>query len=529
MYHVVNQNDDDVAGATVNANEESGTTGSDGRTSISGIDIDENNYSEPLETLVEYTVSGSDLSGGSGSHNINSGNNPEKDITVNQILNYTRNITFNLASDEAGEGHIVRDSPIAISYSGDNQTKTTSSQTATFTVTTSETNPTINYTIDVNGEGHNDKSGNFTISTSDANRTITLNANDFTGDVTYHVTNQNSEDVSGAGIATSQNKNGTTGSDGRLTLYDYVIDENTYSEPISTNNEYTISKEGIVTKTGTHNINTGTNSLEETVEEEAQGQEYTMQFRYISINGSDFINGELKVQSSYGTYTSSSSGSNGSITFTADPDETVQLYGNVSGYENNFISVVGIDSKTGSGPAQADPDNLDDSRLDVILGRSDIVNNPTWQSTLSSPGGFHRGGTLDLEVYNWNEETQAPAGSEFTDAQSTALSYVPGACNFGIYGSVVTFSGSPTVIEGEPTSSSGKVLIYTDTRFSYTNSPNSGMDGTVVVVGGTNVTSTFVESMEWLTGQGGEGYFFSGTSLTEAGESKLTYTRKFGY
>lgn len=136
---------------------------------------------------------------------------------------------------------------------------------------------------------------------------------------------------------------------------------------------------------------------------------------------------------------------------------------------------------------------------------------------------------MDLEVYDWNEETQAAAGSFFTDAQVTALSYVPGACSFGVFGNLVSFSGSPTVISGAPTSSSGKVLIYTDTRVSYTNAPNPGMDGTVVIVGSTGIGNIFVEAMEWLTGQGGESYFFSGTSMTEAGEAKIVYTTKFGY
>ena len=45
---------------------------------------------------------------------------------------FTRNVTINLVSDESGEGHLVRDSEVTLTYPGGSETKTTSTQSAVF-------------------------------------------------------------------------------------------------------------------------------------------------------------------------------------------------------------------------------------------------------------------------------------------------------------------------------------------------------------------------------------------------------------
>ena len=95
----------------------------------------------------------------------------------------------------------------------------------------------------------------------------TLVANDFSGDITYTIKDQDSQNVSGANVSASQGKSGTTNTSGNVTLTAFTIAENNYSEPVSTAISHTVSKEGYLTKNGSANINTGTNNVNETIEE----------------------------------------------------------------------------------------------------------------------------------------------------------------------------------------------------------------------------------------------------------------------
>ena len=376
IYTIRDQSDlSPIEGASVSAEGKSGTTNSSGNVTLSGFNIDENGYSEPVSTSITTTVTGTNITTKNEMHSISTGDNYKTIDVVYTPPTYSHSITFNLISSEAGEGHLVRDCDIQFTFSGGTTTLTTSGQTVTFTWDSEQETETVTYDVIVTGNGHQDIGSKQT--TVGTTRTVneTLTANNWTGDVTYHVEDQDGASVSGASVSTSQSKSGTTDGSGNLTLTGYSIDENTYSEPESTSISYTVSGDGFDDENGSHSISEGSNSKTVVVQIQSTGQEYTLSGRVISINGSDFISGTdvLRFETSFGTYYATSSGGSFTVNITASADEQVAISGNVSGYESNFISVVGKDSKTGSGPAMVDPDDLAGGSRDVILGRTDLV------------------------------------------------------------------------------------------------------------------------------------------------------------
>jgi hypothetical protein len=126
---------------------------------------------------------------------------------------------------------------------------------------------TITYDINPTGTGHQDVAAKQTSVGASKSIDETLVANDFSGDITYTIKDQDSQNVSGANVSASQGKSGTTNTSGNVTLTAFTIAENNYSEPVSTAISHTVSKEGYLTKNGSANINTGTNNVNETIEE----------------------------------------------------------------------------------------------------------------------------------------------------------------------------------------------------------------------------------------------------------------------
>jgi len=180
---------------------------------------------------------------------------------------YQHSLTITLISSEAGEGHLVRDSPIILTNSEGTKTLNTSAQTVTYHWTSEHETETITYDINPTGTGHQDVAAKQTSVGASKSIDETLVANDFSGDITYTIKDQDSQNVSGANVSASQGKSGTTNTSGNVTLTAFTIAENNYSEPVSTAISHTVSKEGYLTKNGSANINTGTNNVNETIEE----------------------------------------------------------------------------------------------------------------------------------------------------------------------------------------------------------------------------------------------------------------------
>ena len=189
------------------------------------------------------------------------GTNTKNATLVQNTYNHT--LIINLASSEAAEGHKVRDGTVTI----DGVTYAVTNQSLTRSWT--DTNPaaSVTYDINVNGVGHQDV-GPKTVSvgtTLTENRTLT--ANDFTGDVAYNVKDGVGQNVAGALVSASQSKSGTTGTNGNVTLLGFVLDENLYSEPVSTNINHAITKTGYTPKNGSASINAGANSVNEVIQQ----------------------------------------------------------------------------------------------------------------------------------------------------------------------------------------------------------------------------------------------------------------------
>jgi len=267
-YTIKDQNSQNVSGANVSASQgKSGTTNTSGNVTLTAFTIAENNYSEPVSTAISHTVSKEGYLTKNGSANINTGTNNVNETIEEVVNNYQHNLTITLISSEAGEGHLVRDSPIILTNSEGTRTLNTSGQTITYNWTSTQATENITYDINVSGSGHQDVPAKSVSVGTALTENRTLTANDWAGDITYNIKDQNSQNVSGALVATSQSKSGTTNTSGNVTLLNYIITENTFSEPLATSISHTVSKTGYTTKNGSANINTGANNVNETIEE----------------------------------------------------------------------------------------------------------------------------------------------------------------------------------------------------------------------------------------------------------------------
>ncbi len=290
-YTIKDQNSQNVSGALVTTTQsKSGTTNTSGNVTLLNYVIAENTYSEPLATTINHTVTKTGYTTKNGSANINTGTNNVNETIEEVMNNYNFSITFNLLSSEASEGHLVRDSPIVFTNSQGTRTLNTSGQTVTYNWTNTTPTETVTYDINPTGTGHQNPAAKQTSITGTKTVDETLVANDFSGDITYTIKDQDSQNVSGALVTTTQSKSGTTNTSGNVTLLNYIITENTYSEPLATTINHTVSKTGYTTKNGSANINTGTNNVQETIEEIATNN-YNENIIFANQTADEYDNG----------------------------------------------------------------------------------------------------------------------------------------------------------------------------------------------------------------------------------------------
>ena len=259
---------------------------------------------------------------------------------------YQHSLTITLISSEAGEGHLVRDSPIILTNSQGTRTLNTSGQTITYSWTSTQATENITYDINVSGSGHQDVPAKAVSIGTALTENRTLTANDWAGDITYNIKDQDSQNVSGALVSTSQSKSGTTNTSGNVTLLNYIITENTYSEPLTTNINHTVSKTGYTTKNGSANINTGTNNVQETIEEIATNN-YNENIIFANQTADEYDNGLVFIIKTLNdgqehTYNVTNTQQIQNITLNGDYDTNtqIQLY-----YTNTSAAAQGKEAK----------------------------------------------------------------------------------------------------------------------------------------------------------------------------------------
>jgi hypothetical protein len=254
-----------IEGAAITtAQDKSGSTDASGNLTLTGYVINENTYSEPVATNITYTIEKDGYTEKSDTANISEGENAVNATLSHVPPTYLHSLTITLISDEAGEGHYVKDSPIEFTTSLGTETHTTSGRTYTFTWTSTIETESVTYDITVTGGGHtNITDASVEVGTTSVNEDVTLVGNDYTGNISFHVSDGAGIDISGASIITDQSKNRITDGNGDALINGYTIYENQYSEPDTTTINYTITATGYVTKTGHLNITAGGNNVNE--------------------------------------------------------------------------------------------------------------------------------------------------------------------------------------------------------------------------------------------------------------------------
>jgi hypothetical protein len=256
--------DANINGAVVSTSQgKTGITDTSGNLTLSGYVLSENTYSEPVSTAISYAITASGYTGKNSIATIDTGSHTVQVKLAPAPPTYAHSLTVNLISDEAGEGHKVKASPVTFTTSLGTTILTTGNQTVSHTWTSTLASEDVTYDINISGNGHIDPGiANITVGTTPVTENVTLTANDFTADIAFHVTASGSGTaISGAAISTDQGKNGTTDSNGDATITGYMIDENEYSEPVSTAIGYTITAAGYVTNNGNAGINAGSNTV----------------------------------------------------------------------------------------------------------------------------------------------------------------------------------------------------------------------------------------------------------------------------
>jgi hypothetical protein len=258
-----------VSGATINTSQSrTGLTDSIGNLTFTGYTIAENQYSEAKSTAIGYIIMHSGYITANDSARINPGHNVVYDTLVPiGARTYTHRLKVNLISDEAGEGHLVKDSPISFTTSLGTTVQTTNSQTTTYDWSSQVETDSVIYDINVSGDGHADAGARkVNVGIALVTENITLVGNDFTGAIAFNTKDSiTAANISGAAITTSQNKTGTTDSIGNLTLSGYAIGENKFSEATDTSVAYTITRTGYYPIIDTVKIISGNNSVNDTL------------------------------------------------------------------------------------------------------------------------------------------------------------------------------------------------------------------------------------------------------------------------
>jgi hypothetical protein len=239
-------------------------TNTSGNATFSGYIIDENVYSEAISTPVTYTINRTDYFDTSGTVQLLAGEN-EMNLLMRPFPIYAHTLTMNLISDEAGEGHKVKDSPVRFTTSLGDTAITTSNRAVTYTWASKTETENVSVDINVLGGGHADSlDASLSVGTTPVTQNIILEGNDYSGNITFTVKDsQTNENITGADISTSQGRNDTTDASGNVTFNGYIIDENEYSEAESTKIGYTIERTDYYTKNDTANILAGNNTVSE--------------------------------------------------------------------------------------------------------------------------------------------------------------------------------------------------------------------------------------------------------------------------